>query len=86
MTATDVPIVITQDGMCALDNLECETEKTGNRAGTLIWLIELFNISFILSPVPVPSRATASISRIVLNGQRKEIGMLQEDALKNDSP
>ena len=76
MTATDVPIVITQDGMCALDNLECETGQTGSRASTLICLIESFIISFILSPVPVPSRAMTSTSRMVLNGQRKEIGML----------
>ena len=31
MTATDVPIVITQDGMCVLDNLKYNTGKTGSR-------------------------------------------------------
>ena len=72
MTTTDVPIVITQGRMYVLDNLKCETGKTGSRANTLSCLIESFIISFISSPVPVPPRAMASISRMVLNGQRKE--------------
>ena len=70
---TDVLIVITQCGMCVLDSIECETGKTGSRASTLICLIESFIISFISSPVPVPPRAMASISRMVLNGQRKKL-------------
>ena len=75
MITDDVPIAINQGGMCALDNLEYETGKTGSRASTLICLIESFIISFILSPVPVAPRAMASISRMVLNGQRKEISI-----------
>ena len=75
MTATDVPIAINQSGMCVLDNLECETEKSGSRVITLICLIESFIISFMFSLVPDPPRAMASISRMVLNGQRKEIGI-----------
>ena len=49
--------------------------KIGNRASTFICLIESFIISFILSPVPVPvpPRAMASISRIVLDGRRREM-------------
>ena len=70
---TDVLIAITQGGMCVLDNLECQTGNTGSRASTLICLIESFIISFISSPVPVPPRAMASISRMVLNGQRKKL-------------
>ena len=50
-----------------LDNLECETGKTGSRASTLISLIESFIISFILSLVPVPPRVMTSIARMVLN-------------------
>ena len=73
MTATDVSIVITQGRMCGLDNLERETGKTGSGTSTLICLIESLIISFILSSVPVPPRAMASISRMVLNGQRKGI-------------
>ena len=73
MTTTDVPIAITQGGMCVLDNFEKETGKIGSRASTLICLIESFTISFISSPVPVPPRTMTSISRIVLNGQRKEM-------------
>ena len=76
MATTDVPISITQGGMCVLDNIECETGKAESRASTLICLIESFIISFILSPVPVPPRAIESIFRMVLNGQRKEMGML----------
>ena len=76
MRTTDVPIAITQGGMCVLDNLECETGKTGYRASTLICLIESFIISFMLSPVSVPPRAKASMSRMVLNGQRKKISIL----------
>ena len=73
VTNTDVLIAISQSGMCILDNLERKTGKTGDRAGTSMCLIESFNISFILSPVPISPRAMASISRMVLNGQRKEI-------------
>ena len=58
-----------------LDNLECEGGKTGSRASNLIFLIESFIIFIILSPVPVLPRAMASISCMVLNGQRKEIGI-----------
>ena len=75
MTTTDVPIAINQSGMCVLDNLECNTEKNGSRASTLICLIESLIISFILSWDVVPSRAMASITRMVLNDQR-EICML----------
>ena len=56
--------------------------KTGSRASTLISLIESFNISFILSPVSVPPRAMASISRMVLNGQREEIVISKKDVVK----
>ena len=70
---TDVLIVITQGGMYVLDSIECETGKTGSRASTLICLVESFIISLISSPVPVPLRAMASISRMVLNGQRKKL-------------
>ena len=73
---TDVLIAITQGGMCVLDNFECKTRKTGSRASALICLIESFIMSFILSPVLVPPCAMASISRMVLNDQRKEIGIL----------
>ena len=82
MTTTGVPIAITQVGMCVLDNLERETGKTGSRASTLICSIEFCIILFISSPVSVPRRAMASISRIVLNDQRKEIGISQKDAVK----
>ena len=75
MTTADIPIAITQGGMCVLDNLECETGKTESRASTLICLIECFIISFISPSIPVPSRANASMSRMVLNGRRKEIGI-----------
>ena len=74
-TTTDVPIAIAQGGMCVLDNLECETGKTGSRASTLICFKESFIISFISSLFPVALRAMASISRMVLNGQRNEIGI-----------
>ena len=70
---TEVLIAITQGGMCVLDILECDTGKTGSRASTLICLIESFIILFILSPVLVPPRAMASISRMFLNGQRKKL-------------
>ena len=70
MTTTDVPIAITQGGMCVLGNLECETGNTGSRASTFICLIESFIISIILSPVPVSPRAKVSISRMVLNDNR----------------
>jgi hypothetical protein len=33
---TDVPIAITEGGMCVLDNLERKTGKTGSRASTFI--------------------------------------------------
>ena len=75
MRTIDVPIAITQVRMCVLDNLECETGKIGSRASTLISLMESFNISFMLSPVPVPSRAMASIFIMVLNGQRRKVGI-----------
>ena len=58
--------------MCVLDNLECKTGKKESRASTLMCLIESFIISFMLSLVPVPSRAMTSISRMVLNSQGKE--------------
>ena len=76
--STDLLIAITQSWMYVLDNLECDTGKTGSRASTLICLIESFSgiISFKLSPVPVPPRALASISRMVLNGHRKEMVIL----------
>ena len=73
MTITDVPIAITQVGICILDNLQYETGKTGSRVSALICSIESFIISFILSSVLVPPRAIASISCMVLNGQRNEI-------------
>ena len=73
MTTTDISIAIIQGGMCVLDNLECDTGKIRSRSGTLISLIEFFTISFISSPVPVPLRAMASISRMVLNDQRNVI-------------
>jgi hypothetical protein len=73
MTTTDVSIAISQGGMCVLDNLECDTGKTESRASTFICLIEFLIIIFKLPSVPVPPRAMASISRMVLNGQRKEI-------------
>ena len=47
---TDLLITITQGGMCVLDNLKCETGKTGSRASTLICLIESFTISFSSGP------------------------------------
>ena len=70
MTTTHVPIAITQGRMRVLDNLECETGKTGSRASTFICLIESSIILFILSLVPVSPRAKASISRMVLNDNR----------------
>ena len=82
MTTTGVSIAITQVRMCVLDNLERKTGKTGSRASTLIWLIESCIITFISSPVSAPLRAMASISRIVLNDQRKKIGISQKDAVK----
>ena len=68
MMTSEVLVAITQGRMCVLDNIECETGKTGSRASTLICLIDSLIISFILSPVPVPPRAMASISRMVLIG------------------
>ena len=73
MTTTDVPIAIGQGRMCGLDNLERETGKTGSETSTSICLIESLIISLILSSVPVPPSAMSSISRMVLNGQRKGI-------------
>ena len=84
MRTTDVLIVITQGGMCVLDILECDTGKIGSRASTLICLIESFILSFKLSPVPVPPRAMVSISRMVLYGQRKEIGIRRKIPSNND--
>lgn len=75
MITTDTPIAITQVGMCVLENIEYETRNTGSRANASICLIESFTMSFISSPVRVPLRAMSSISRMVLNGQRKEIGI-----------
>ena len=82
MTTTDVPIVITQGGMCVLDNPEYETGKTGSRVSTLMSLIEFSTISSISSPVPVPPRAMASISCMPLNDQRKEIVISQKEAVR----
>ena len=82
-TTTDVPIEIIQGRMCVLNNLERETGNTESGASTLICLIESFNISFILSPVPFP-RAMMSISLIVLNDQRKEYVFRKKLASNND--
>ena len=71
MTTTDIPIANTQGRMCVLGNLECETGNTGSRASTFICFIASFIISFILSPVPVPPRAMASISRMALNDHKE---------------
>jgi hypothetical protein len=47
-------------------------QKTRSRASTLIFLTKSFIPPAILSPGPLPPHAMASISCIVLNGQRKE--------------